>query len=122
MAAEAVQASWPLKIITDSKYTINSLTTHLREWEDRGWIGIKNRKLFKKAAYTLKRRTAPTTFQWTKGHNGNIGNKESDCLTKEGAEREEPGELNIEIPKEFDLQGAKLAALTQAKAYRGILE
>ena len=122
MAAEAIPASWPLKIITDSKYTINGLTTHLGEWEDGGWIGIKNRKLFRKAAYALKRRTAPTTFKWTKGHNGDIGNEESDRLAKEGAEKEEPGELNIEIPKDFDLQGAKLAALTQAKAYRGILE
>ena len=44
MAAEAVPASWPLKIITDSKYTINGLTTHLREWEDKGWIGIKKQE------------------------------------------------------------------------------
>ena len=30
--------------------------------------------------------------------------------------------MSLDIPKEFDLQGAKLATLTQAVAYRGILE
>ena len=122
LAINKIQASWPLKIITDSKYTINGLTKHLKEWEDHGWIGIKNKRLFKKAAHILKRRTAPTTFQWTKGHNGDEGNEGSDRLAKEGANKENPDELDLEIPKEFDLQGAMLAALTQAKAYEGIRE
>jgi len=30
--------------------------------------------------------------------------------------------MDLEVPKEFDLQGAKLATLTQALAYRGIME
>ena len=122
LAASKVPASWPLRIVTDSKYVINGLTKHLKEWEDHGWIGIKNKKLFKKAAHVLKRRTAPTTFQWTKGHNGDEGNEGSDRLAKEGAEKEIPDELDLDIPKEYDLQGAKLAALTQAIAYRGIRE
>ena len=37
-------------------------------------------------------------------------------------EKANPDELNLEIPKEFDLQGAKLATLSQAIAYKGILE
>lgn len=122
LAVNTVPPSWPLKIITDSKYTINGLTKYLKEWEDHGWIGIRNRKLFKKAAHLLKRRTAPTSFQWTKGHDGNEGNEASDRLAKEGAMKETPDVLDLEIPKEYDLQGAKLAALTQAMAYAGIRE
>jgi hypothetical protein len=57
-----------------------------------------------------------------KGHEGDQGNEESDRLAKEGAEKEDPDHLDWEIPKEFDLQGAKLSALTQATAYKGILE
>jgi ribonuclease HI len=41
---------YPLEIVSDSKYVIDGLTSHLREWEDRGWIGIQNATLFKKAA------------------------------------------------------------------------
>ena len=122
VTAEMIPQSWPLKIHTDSQYVIDGLTTHLKDWEDNGWIGIKNAPLFKKAAYLLKRRSAPTLLKWVKGHSGIEGNEGSDQLAKEGAEKEAPDELNLEIPKEFDLQGAKLATLTQAIAYKGILE
>ena len=111
-----------LTIITDSRYVIDGLTENLPIWEDRGWIEIKNANLFKRAAYLLKRRTAPTIFKWVKGHQGILGNEESDKLAKEGAEKETQDNLPLEIPKEFDLQGAKLSTLTQAIAYRGIRE
>jgi len=62
------------------------------------------------------------TFQWIKGHTGNQGNEGSDQLAKQGVEMLETGTLNLEIPTEFDMQGAKLATLTQVKAYQGILE
>ena len=114
--------SWPLKIHTDSQYVIDGLTTHLHEWENDGWIGVKNATLFKRAAYVLRKRSAPTSFQWVRGHSGVEGNEESDRLAKDGANKEAPDELNLDIPKEFDLQGAKLATMTQAKAYKGILE
>jgi len=51
-----------------SKYAIEGLTTHLPEWENRGWIGVKNIPFFRRAAYLIRRRTAPTSFQWVKGH------------------------------------------------------
>ena len=111
-----------MKIISDSQYAINGLTTHLPQWEDQGWIGIQNAPFFKKAAYLLRKRTAPTTFQWIKGHSGDDGNEECDRLAKEGARRLTPDDLDLEIPKEFDIQGAKLATLTQSSAYKGIRE
>lgn len=70
--------SWPLKIITDSRYIIEGLTEHLPAWGNWGWISIENVELFKKAAYLPKKRTAPTTFKWVKGHKGDPGYKESD--------------------------------------------
>ena len=122
ITAETIPQSWPLKIYTDSQYVIDGLTMHLRDWENNGWIGVKNAALFKKAAYVLRKRSAPTVFQWVKGHSGVEGNEESDQLAKDGANKATPDELNLDIPREFDLQGAKLATITQAIAYRGILE
>ena len=121
-AASAVQKWFPLKIISDSLYAINGLTKHLQTWEDNGWIDVDNAPLFKLTAATLKQRLATTTFQWTKGHAGDQGNEEADRLAKEGANKLEPNNMSLDIPKEFDLQGAKLATLTQAVAYRGIIE
>ena len=112
----------PLTIISDLRYVIDGLTQHLSKWEDKGWIGVENVEFFKHAAYLLKRRSVTTTFQWVKGHQGNLGNEECDKLAKEGANKNEIDQLSLNIPREYDLQGAKLAALTQATTYKGIQE
>ena len=122
VAAASVPLSQPLEIVSDSKYVIEGLTTHLQTWEDQGWIGVQNAPFFQRAAYLLRRRTATTTFQWVKGHDGVEGNEQCDRLAKEGAAKPTPDTLDLNIPNTFNVQGAKLATLTQAKAYRGILE
>jgi hypothetical protein len=76
--------------------------------------------LFKMVAYLLKRQTAMTHFEWVKGHDRSLGNKESDKLAKTGAEKEEEEELVLDVPAKFNLQGVKLSTITQAIAYRGI--
>ena len=84
---------YPFTIITNSKYVIDGLMTHLRTWEDNGLIGIENTQLFKRAAYLLQRRTTATSFKWVKGHRGNLENEESNKLAKEGANKGEPDYL-----------------------------
>ena len=121
-AIESVPLSQPLEIISDSRYAIDGLTTHLQTWEDHGWIGIENAQFFHKAAYLLRRRTATTAFQWVKGHNGVEGNKQSDQLAREGAANPNPDVLDLNILDNFNVQGAKISSLTQALAYKGILE
>ena len=112
----------PLSLVTDSRYVIDRLTKHLTEWEDKGWIEVKNKEWFKKAAYLLRKRSAPTTFRWVKGHSDETGKEESNALTKQGADKAELDEFSLEIPAHFDVQGAKLATITQALAYRGLRE
>ena len=119
-AVETLPNYCKLTIVTDSIYVIEGLTTNLSRWEDIGWIEINNANLFKRAAYLLKKRTAPTYFEWVKGHQGTLGNEESDKLAKEGASKNDLDPLSLHIPDEFHLQGAKLATITQAIAYRGI--
>ena len=80
IAVMSVLLSQLLEIISDSKYAIEGLTTHLQPWEDQGWIGIKNAQFFQRAAFLLRRRTAPTTFKWVKGHEGVEGNELSDSV------------------------------------------
>ncbi|TFY79345.1 hypothetical protein EWM64_g4666 [Hericium alpestre] len=41
-ALEAVENFVPITIVTDSKYVIDGLTYRLSNWEDCGWIGIRN--------------------------------------------------------------------------------
>ena len=50
------------------------------------------------------------------------GNEECDRLTKLGADKPILDELILDVPMTFNLQGAKISALTQALAYQGIME
>ena len=59
----------------------------------------------------MRKRSATTSFKWIKGHNGNEGNEQCDLLAKQGATKVRADELNLEVPKEFDLQGVKLSSL-----------
>ncbi|ETW76497.1 ribonuclease H [Heterobasidion irregulare TC 32-1] len=110
----------PLQICTNLRYIIDGLTKHLQTWEDTDWINIDNKELFKATAYQLRMRSAPITFQWVKGHNGDLGNERADTLAKKGAGKNMVDDIDLTIPPHFDLQGAKLVTLSQATAYRGI--
>jgi hypothetical protein len=72
--------------------------------------------------FLKKQSTCCETALQGQPYNGTQGNKESDLLAKQGAEKPNADDLNLEIPIDFDLQGTKLSTLTQAKVYRGILE
>lgn len=120
VAAQIVPPFAPLTVISDSKYAIEGLTKHLHDWEDDGWIGIANAELFKATAARLRMRTAPTTFKWVKGHDGDEGNEGADELAGQGARKDTPDMIDLSIPDRFNLSGAKLATMTQKLAYQGI--
>jgi hypothetical protein len=50
------------------------------------------------------------------------GNEEADQLAALGAQKTLFDVIDTEIPKDFDVQGAKLSHMTQALAYQGIRE
>ncbi|KAJ7691430.1 hypothetical protein B0H17DRAFT_935127, partial [Mycena rosella] len=82
----------PLRIISDSKTSIDGLTKNLRNWEDEGFTTVKNGQLFQATVAHLRRRTAPTVFQWVKGHSGVEGNEGADRLAVEGCAK--PGDAD----------------------------
>lgn len=112
----------PLKILSDLEYVIEGLTIFLKEWEERGFIGIANKEFFMALAALLRERGAPTMFKWIKGHAGIEGNEGADKLAGEGAWKEEVDQIDLEIKDKFNLSGAQLSKITQALAYKGIKE
>ncbi|ETW82840.1 ribonuclease H [Heterobasidion irregulare TC 32-1] len=111
-----------VQIQTDSRFVIDGLTKHLKDWEDRGWLGMHYKELFKATAYQLQLQLATTSFVWIKGHSGDMGNKRADALARKGATKQNYNEIDLTVPPEFDLQGAKLATITQTMAYQGVLK
>ena len=107
-----------ITIRSDSKYVIEGLTTHLENWENTGWSGVRHAKVFKCITAWLRHRSNVTRFIWVKGHSGMVGNEEADALAKKGAESEQTNEeADLTYPPNKIPTGAKLSALSQAELY-----
>ena len=118
VALQTADPTAPLTIVSDSRYAIDGLTKHLRTWEDNGWTEISNKPWLEAAAYHLRRRAAPTSFKWVKGHHGTEGNEKADQLANQGARKDEPDQVDLMVPTEFRTSGIKLSTLAQRTAYQ----
>lgn len=110
-----------LEILSDSKITIEGLTKHLTEWEDKGWVGIENKEILQAIAAKMRSRKGQTILTKVKGHSGLIGNDRADELAKEGAKMNNENQMNINPPRGNYALGMKLSTATQALLYKGIL-
>lgn len=120
LAEQRVPPFAPLHFVSDSKYVVDGLTTHLQKWEERGWIGVANAEVFRDAAAALRARSAVTTLRWVKGHSRVEGNEGADELAKEGALKAAPFRP-VSLPKsKYMRSGAALDKMTQSRAYKGI--
>jgi ribonuclease HI len=115
---EANPKNIALRIKTDSKLVVDGLTANLRRWEDEGFENTENGHLIKVTVARLRERTAPTTFQWVKGHFGIEGNEKADRLADEGRLKDSSPIVDLGIPRNLLVPGAKLKNITQSLAYR----
>ena len=111
-----------LEIISDSKYSIKGIIEGIPKWTDEIWINVEDKDIFQRIAYALDTRGAKTTFKWIKGYSGDEGNENADKKAEEGANKEKEDTIDLRIPKEYELEGAKLNKLTQKLAYMHIQE
>ncbi|KAG1786911.1 RnaseH-domain-containing protein [Suillus plorans] len=121
IALQTANPLTPVKIVTDSTYVINGLNTHLDDWENAGWINVANAQIFKAIVYQLRRRSAPTSFQWVKGHSQITGNEKADQLAHNGASKTTTDTIDTYVPRNFDLQGTKLSKINQKTAYNALM-
>ena len=121
-AADDTPIDAPLHFVTASNELAKMMTKSLHEWEDKGWIGIKDAPYIRTLAGKLRARCAITTFRKAEGP------KDQDLIeearkTIQRNDTEIPHrQITAIIPERYDLSGARLATLTQALAYEGIRE
>lgn len=117
-ALETTPLWQPLLVKTDSEYVINGITTKYKEWEDTAWADVQHADIWKKTLYLVRRRTAATRIQKVKAHSGIVGNEGADDLADIGASQREFDTLDLTVPKEWEIVGARLNKLTYQQMLR----
>ncbi|VUC35138.1 unnamed protein product [Clonostachys rosea] len=94
-ALEVVADEQNVRIISDSKYSINCVTDWAAKWEKGGWKTsngdtVKNQDIISAVRKRLAERSqagAQTDFRWVKGHASDPGNVAADLLAVNGAKQ-----------------------------------
>ena len=85
LLALALNKKTTITIVSDSKYVINGITKWLNGWKKNDWKNasnkpVKNVDLWQKLDELI--RTHSVTFEWVKGHDGNVHNEKADYLAR----------------------------------------
>ncbi|MFC4171750.1 ribonuclease H [Microvirga sp. GCM10011540] len=88
-ALEALPPSIPVEIYSDSHYVIMGATKHLPWWRSRGWRIVKggkvaNKDLWQRLSLHLSGRSV--TWNWVKGHSGDLHNERAHALAYQEAQ------------------------------------
>lgn len=80
--------SYPVRITSDSKYVIESITKGwVLNWLKKGFAGKKNEDLWRR--YLQVAKNFQLEFNWVRGHNGHFENERCDTLAVQAAESKE---------------------------------
>jgi hypothetical protein len=112
----------PLRIISQNRQIVEYMTTKMKNMENKGWINVKHGDILRSAASWAKSRTAKTYFCAKKI--ARDGKPEAEIYEVLDNHPEENVEAiaNIENATGYEVEGAKLADLSQSELYRHILE
>ncbi|KAK0433770.1 ribonuclease H-like protein, partial [Armillaria borealis] len=109
-----------LKIESKSKYMINTITSSLPYYEDKGWIGVQNAHEIKRTIAWLRQRGSNTLLEWVDDHTNNTENEKANQQAIKGQKETSCPKINLRTPIQLNLQGIKLSSLTQTTAYKAI--
>ncbi|KAJ1910475.1 hypothetical protein IWQ60_010637 [Tieghemiomyces parasiticus] len=91
-ALEQCATDQDVEIRTDSRYSMNCLTTWISGWKRRKWINssgkdVENRDLIEAAHRLMTQRSGRVQFTHVRGHSGEPGNEMADRLAVAGARK-----------------------------------
>ena len=80
----------PVKLVTDSKYVRDGITSWIHGWKKKNWVNsagdpVKNKDLWEQLDAAMQRHEVE--WEWVKGHAGDELNERCDRLARDAAER-----------------------------------
>jgi ribonuclease HI len=93
-ALETLERPSKLRIVTDSAYVKNGVTSWIHGWKKNGWRTadrkpVKNAELWERLDAAQARHQV--TWEWIKGHAGHPENERADALARAGMAPFKPG-------------------------------
>ena len=85
---KAIKESCAVKVVTDSEYLKNGITTWIHNWKRRGWVTREQKPVINKDLWLeLDERVQKhqTEWVWTKGHANHADNNRCDELARTAA-------------------------------------
>ena len=84
-ALKYFEDSQTITLITDSKYVKDGIQSWIQNWKKNGWKTaakkpVKNKELWIELDQLISRHTI--SWEWVKGHDGNIHNEKADYLAR----------------------------------------
>ena len=92
-ALGAVPLTQPLRVITDSKYVYDGVTTYMHRWALQG-RQVVNRDLWDALKLLIQSRSGATLWLHMYSHIGVVGNERADALANQGR-RQHPARLQV---------------------------
>lgn len=79
-----------IRVITDSQYVVNGITSWIKSWKKKGWVNsqrqpVLNRDLWEELDALAAAHAGDLIWQWTRGHVGTPGNERADALAQQAA-------------------------------------
>ena len=84
-ALKAIEKKSAITLITDSKYVKDGIQSWIQNWKKNGWKTaakkpVKNKELWIELDELIAKHNI--TWEWVKGHAGNIHNEKADYLAR----------------------------------------
>jgi ribonuclease HI len=88
-ALEGLKKASVVTLYTDSVYVKEGINKWIKNWKKRGWKtsnkqSVKNEDLWRRLDEAREKHQV--TWQWIKGHSGNVGNEKADYLANKGVD------------------------------------
>jgi ribonuclease HI/exonuclease III len=121
-ALQRMDTARPITIRSSNRLTIEGPTRHLKKWEDRGWVGVPDRELWKALVYELRRKSAQVGFEWIRNRKADERAGKAKRLAEAGIDDPNNERVPTAVPTNWEVRGAKLSGLKQKTAYLHLIE